>query len=34
MIHELLCELAARKEMFSDNPVLVEQMCEMVEIVQ
>ncbi|KAG8218999.1 glutamyl-tRNA(Gln) amidotransferase subunit B [Butyriboletus roseoflavus] len=34
MIHELLGQLAARKETFSDNPVSVEQMGELVDMVQ
>jgi aspartyl-tRNA(Asn)/glutamyl-tRNA(Gln) amidotransferase subunit B len=34
MIHELLGQLAARKDTFSDNPVSVEQMGELVDMVQ
>lgn len=34
MIHELLGQLAARKETFSDNPLSVEQMGELVDMVQ
>ncbi|KAF8550387.1 Glutamyl-tRNA amidotransferase B subunit [Imleria badia] len=34
MIHELIGQLAARKETFSDNPVSVEQMGELVDMVQ
>ncbi|KAG9317817.1 putative glutamyl-tRNA amidotransferase [Chiua virens] len=34
MIHELLGQLAARRETFSDNPVTVEQMGELVDMVQ
>lgn len=34
MIHELLGQLAARKETFSDNPVSVTQMGELVDMVQ
>lgn len=34
MLHELLGQLAARKETFSDNPISVEQMGELVDMVQ
>jgi hypothetical protein len=34
MTHELLGQLAARKETFSDNPVSVEQLGELVDMVQ
>ena len=34
MIHELLGQLAARKETFGDNPVSVAQMGELVDMVQ
>ncbi|KAG6330919.1 hypothetical protein ID866_8169 [Astraeus odoratus] len=34
MTHELLGQLTARKETFSDNPVSVEQMGELIDIVQ
>lgn len=34
MIHELLGQLTTRKETFSDNPISVEQMGELVDMVQ
>lgn len=34
MTHELLGQLAARKETFTQNPVSVEQMGELIDLVQ
>lgn len=34
MTHELLGQLTARKETFSQNPVSIEQMGELIDIVQ
>jgi aspartyl-tRNA(Asn)/glutamyl-tRNA(Gln) amidotransferase subunit B len=34
MTHELLGQLAARKETFAQNPVSVEQMGELIDLVQ
>lgn len=34
MTHELIGQLTARKETFSDNPVSVEQLGELIDLVQ